>query len=452
MKKNFKKILCIIICLVLVVTGVSLGGIFGYRAKYTTEGKAVSLPLIDLSQKPENLPEELSYLYDLSVIDDKSDYFAHPDAVVLADGSIMNYYPEGHGKGAIKSAISYDGGVTYKTSPYKTPASWENSRETPTVYRLDFVKEGVADKLILISANPKWPNESTVGGFHSSISEDEGKTWSEFKLSYPKSDKKNGIADSIVAMSTLVQLKENGEFVDKWMGLFHDRKFNNYKTILTFDENGEAQWSVPEKYFAQHEKIQKATQMCEVEVIRSDMGKGDELCLITRSNTKRYNSLISFSTDEGETWSEPKEVNVNLNGERHKAEYTADGRLVISFRSIVRDKKFVEQSPEDLSFASYGPVVWVGTYEDLKQGNDGQYLIKLAHTYLSFQTQPDVYANADTGYCGNVVLADDTVVISTYGCFDSSKKTSDNSEYKTSIASKRFKLSDIDKLAAFLQK
>ncbi len=452
MKKNIKKVICVAISSVLVVTGVTLGGIFGYRAKYTTLGTAPTLPLIDLSSKPDGLPEELEYLYDLSVIDDTADYLAHPDAVVLSDGSIMNYYPQGHGKGAIRSAISYDGGITYESSPYATPKSWENSRETPTVYRLDFVEDGVADKLILISSNPKWPGESTVGGFNSSVSTDEGKTWSEFKLNFPKSDKENGIADSIVAMSTLVQLKENGEFVSKWMGLFHDRNFNNYKTILTFDKNGEAQWSAPEKYFSQYEKMQKATQMCEVEVIRSDMGKGDELCLITRSNTKRYNSLISFSNDEGKTWSEPKEVNANLNGERHKAEYTADGRLVISFRSIVRDKTIVENSPEDLIFASYGPVVWVGTYEDIKQGNDGQYLIKLAHTYLDGQSKPQLYANADTGYCGNVVLDDNMVVISTYGCFDSSKKTSDNSEIKTSIASKRFKLSDIDKLSLFLQK
>ena len=39
-------------------------------------------------------------------------------------------------------------------------------------------------------------------------------------------------------MASLTRLKENGEFVDKWMGFFHDSDFYNYKTILTFDENG----------------------------------------------------------------------------------------------------------------------------------------------------------------------------------------------------------------------
>ena len=74
-----------------------------------------------------------------------------------------------------------------------------------------------------------------------------------------------------------------------------------------------------------------------MEIIRSDGGQGDELCLITRSNTKKCNSLISFSQDEGKTWSKPVEAPAALNGERHKAEWTKDGRLFITFRSIERD-------------------------------------------------------------------------------------------------------------------
>lgn len=63
--------------------------------------------------------------------------------------------------------------------------------------------------------------------------------------------------------------------------------------------------------------------MCEVEVIRSDRGEGDELCLISRSNTKKENSLISFSRDEGKTWSEPVHAPAALNGERHEGDYLA---------------------------------------------------------------------------------------------------------------------------------
>ena len=52
---------------------------------------------------------------------------------------------------------------------------------------------------------------------------------------------------------------------------------------------------------------------------------------------------------------------------------------------------------------------------------EGQYRLKLAHTYLDDQTQPQITAGADTGYCGNVVLDDGTIVTSSYGKFDPDK-------------------------------
>jgi hypothetical protein len=245
-------------------------------------------------------------------------------------------------------------------------------------------------------------------------------------------------------MASLTRLKENGKFVDKWMAFFHDRRFINYKTILSF-ENGKPVWSKPEPYFAKHRSIEKKANMCEVEVVRSDCGKGDELCLIARCNNKRYNSILSFSKDEGKTWSKPVFVPSALNGERHKADYTPDGRLFITFRSIERDKEKIEKySVEHMkNWFSEGWVAWVGTYDDLKNGREGQYRIKLAHTYLKKQTEPMLSANADTGYCGNVVFDDGTIVTSTYGAFGEKKADGD---YKTYVVSKRLRLADVDKL------
>ena len=156
-------------------------------------------------------------------------------------------------------------------------------------------------------------------------------------------------------------------------------------------------------------------------------------------------SLLFFSKDEGKTWSKPRFVPSALNGERHKADYTPDGRLFIAFRSIERSKKKLKTNYETIgrNWYSEGWVAWVGTYEDLKNGTEGQYRIKLAHTYLEKQTEPSITANADTGYCGNVVLDDGTVVTSTYGCFG--EKTAEG-KYKTYVVSKRIKLSDVDKL------
>ena len=409
-------------------------------------GGDYSIPELDLSVEPEGIDSRFEYLYQLSVVDDSREYMAHPDSVLLKNGNILTMYPAGHGKGAVLNKISTDGGITWSETIENTPKSWEDSQETPTVYRLQFTDGVTEDKLIMISANPKWGNNPTDGGFNCSVSTDEGQTWTEFVTFYDKDSEYPVIP--IVAMASLTQLKENGEFVDKWMGFFHDADFYNYKTILTFDENGNPQWSVPEKYFAAYREIEKESNMCEVEVIRSEQGQGDELCLISRSNTKKMNSLISFSTDEGETWSEPVEAPAALNGERHKADYTPDGRLFITFRSIERGEKAAENAPKITTngWISEGWIAWVGTYEDLKNGTEGQYRIKLAHIYKKGQKAPEYAANSDTGYCGNVVLEDGTIVTSTYGHFSADEKIKFGTDLRTYICSKRINLEDTDAL------
>lgn len=411
-----------------------------------------SIPQVDLSIKPQNLPKELEYLFENTIIDDSTGYLGHPDSVLLNNGDILTFYPKGHGKGAVLSKISDNDGLSYDKEILNPPTSWEKSLETPTVYRLQFTNG--EEKLILISANSKWPGMSTPGGFNSSLSLDEGKTWTEFKRFWDNDSEMPIIP--IVAMASLTRLKENGEFVDKWMGIFHDHRFINYKTILTFDENGDYNWSKPQPYLSKYRDIETYAGVCEVECIRSDFGKGDELCLIARCNKKTCTSLLFFSNDEGETWSRPKEAPFALNGERHKAEYTDDGRLFITFRSIERDRKRVKKMRKlggEKNWYSEGWVAWVGTYDDLKNGTEGQYRIKIAHTYLDHQNEPSIVANADTGYCGNVVLKDGTIVISSYGIFSPEEKESGKyktdkgkQKRKTFIVSKRLKLLDVEKL------
>jgi len=443
-----KKFLCIL--MIIMLTGAIFAGCSEIIVK-PFSGSDYTIPELDLSVKPDGADSKYDYLYEPAIIDDSKKYMAHPDSVLLKNGNILTMYPAGHGKGAVMNKISTDGGITWNESLDNTPKSWEESRETPTVYRLQFTDDVTEDKLIMISANPKWPGESTDGGFNCSVSTDEGRNWTEFVTFYDVNSDFPVVP--IVAMSSLTQLKENGEFVDKWMGLFHDEDFYNYKTILTFDENGNMQWSTPEKYFSDYREIEQLSNMCEVEVIRSEQGMGDELCLITRSNSKQMNSLISFSVDEGKTWSEPVEAPAALNGERHKAEWTKDGRLFVTFRSIERGRKAQENARKTTvgGWISEGWVAWVGTYDDLKSGAEGQYRIKLAHIYDKSQKQPEYYANADTGYCGNVVLDNGIIVTSTYGKFSPDKKINLGTDYRTYICSKRINLADTDALVALMK-
>ena len=449
-----KKKLLIIIPVILILTAITVTGVLYLTKSALFTGSDYTIPTLDLSTLPEELKgTEFEYLYELSVVDNSRDYMAHPDSVLLKNGNILTMYPAGHGKGAVQNKLSTDGGVSWSEQLDNTPASWEKSLETPTVYRLEF-SDGTPDKLIMISANPKWPDMETPGGFHCSISTDEGATWSEFERFYDNDSDYPVIP--IVAMASLTRLKENGVFVDKWMGIFHDGSFINYKTILTFQENGDYTWSKPEPYLSEYREYETYAGICEVECIRSNGGTGDELCLIARCNKKRNTSLLIFSTDEGETWSKPIEAPVSLNGERHKAEYTNDGRLFITFRSIERNKKRVREMRKlggEKNWYSEGWVAWVGTYDDLKNNREGQYRIKIAHTYLPQQTEPSIVANADTGYCGNVVLNDGTIVTCSYGIFSPEEKEAGvyktdkgRQKRKTFIVSKRINLKDTDEL------
>lgn len=417
----------------------------------SNETKYYTIPQIDLSIKPRGIDPRFDYLYRISTVDNSKAYLGHPDSILLNNGDILTFYPEGHGKGKIIVKRSTDGGVTYTDGLKNIPASWADSLETPTVFRLKFT-DG-SEKLILISGNPKWPSTPTPLGFNCSVSDDDGETWSEFERFFDK-DSSFPVCP-IVSMASLIHLKENGEFVDKWMGIFHDREFINYKTVLTF-ENGQMKWSTPEKYLSDYRETEKKMGVCEVCAIRSDGGLGDKICLIARANKKRSNSILFESVDEGKTWSKPKFLPTALNGERHKAVYLPDGRLYITFRSIILSKDEVKKQRKNLgehNWYSEGLVAWVGTFDDIVNLREGQYRIKLAHTYLPKQNEPSIVSNADTGYCGNVLLSDGTVVTSSYGIFFTDEKEhgayntdKGRQKRKTCVISKRVNVNDTDDL------
>ena len=462
-KKIFAFVLLMLLALPLALAGCNDKG--GYVAG---SGK-----LVDLSAMPEGTAEEYQYLYDQVIVGDKSttglDYVAHPDSVLLDNGDIITAFSLGHGKGGTAMRISHDKGLSWEVMDL--PDSFANNQETPTIYKLNFT-DGT-QKLVLISGRPSWPTEGNLGeGWDASVSTSldpdggcDGLVWSEMENFYGPNAvreeyKREAGAekyDAVVAMSALVQLKENGEFVDKWMGLYHDdRTFTVYKTILTFNEGGQMEWSEPVRLLGQNGewreyeeggsalywqgKIIKdgGNSFCETEIIRSP--DGNELAALFRVNAKSNYSYVTFSTDEGETWSEPQTMSQELTGERHKAEYDPiTGKLVITMRNISAGEDGLLASNH---FRSRGWVAWIGDYEDLKHGADGKgdMLVKLAHTYGTDGTEITEYANADTGYAGLVVLADGTVVTTSYGTFS---PVGSELGGKTYVMTKQFKIADL---------
>ncbi len=118
--------------------------------------------------------------------------------------------------------------------------------------------------------------------------------------------------------------------------------------------------------------------------------------MLLRENSRKFNSFVTFSDDNGVTWSEPREVEGALTGDRHTIRYLKDGRLFISFRDTCLD------SPTKGDWCG-----WVGTYDDIAEGREGQYRVRLMKNYAGY----------DCAYPGVVVLPDGTVAATTYGAW-----------------------------------
>lgn len=361
--------------------------------------------------------------------------------------TLITVYPVGHGHGKLVMKVSEDAGETW-TGKTDIPSSWTKSLETPTIYKLHL--DNGTTRLMLITGLPNWGNGETdanghIGGWNTSYSDDGGKTWSEYKNWHEK--KKDGTTNyTIVAMASLIQLKDkNGNNIQKWMGVYHDVNYVNYKTYLTFDESGNEQWSDPEPYLNEYRTTESKYQMCEIGMFRSPDGK--RIVGLARSQSHNNPSTLIYSDDEGETWSEPMDLPGSLAGERHKALYDPiSGKLVITFREIQYDLNKNNQFDGGNDWMAGDWVAWVGTYEDLMEQNDGQCHILLCEDWVNNRY------SGDTGYTGFVVLSDGTFVMDSYGHWDKefsqSWQGSDGSGYNVKtdlcyIKQAKFKLADV---------
>ena len=364
-------------------------------------------------------------------------YLGQPDLVRTETGKMISVTPTGHGHGPLVMMESTDDGETW-VEKTDIPESWAKSQETPTLYSLqvDDGNGGTFERLVLVCACPNW--DLNLGGWQMSYSDDDGETWTEFQDFWQTLDGTNKHY-TIVAMASLIQLMdENGNPKQEWMGVYHDGSFFNYKTILTFDEDGNPQWSKPEKYLSAYRAIESSHQICEVGLFRSPDGK--RIVGLGRNQTHTGPATMFYSDDEGKTWSEPVELPGSLAGERHKALYDpVSGRLVITFREIIYDRNGngVWEGGSDWICGEW--VAWVGTYEDLMNLKEGDYLIILDEDFSGN------YYSGDTGYTGMAVLEDGTFVLHSYGHWDpASANVSDVRTDLCWIRQAKFNLSEVE--------
>ncbi len=358
-------------------------------AAQDTPPRGYSIPLLDMADQKHRQ----------TVVDrEAGQYLGHPTTVLLEDGkTIIAVYPKGHGRGAIVMKRSDDGGRTW-SKRLPTPKNWAGSQEVPTIHRVIDPQTG---KRRLILWSGLYPARMAT-------SEDDGATWSPLEPA--------GDWGGIVVMGCLERMK-NGDYV----ALFHDdgrffakdgkrgEAFDIYQTRST---DGGLTWSAPRSIWRGSD-----VHLCEPGMIRSPDGK--QLAILLRENRRKRNSHVMFSSDEAQTWSKPRELPGALTGDRHTAVYAPDGRLFISFRDTTLE------SPTQGDW-----VAWVGTYEDIIKGREGQYRVRLM----------DNKHRWDCAYPGVVILPDGAIVTTTYGHWDEGEPPY--------IVSVRLKLEELDRMAA----
>jgi hypothetical protein len=356
-------------------------------AKY----RGFSIPQIDLND-----------CTDLQIVISKDPriYMGHPSSVLLDDGNTMvMMYLDQHGRGRLMWRRSNDAGKTW-SKHLPLPAGWDEPvvikgkkyspfLEVPILYKVTDAKG--KQRIVLYTAG------RNIHPARHAVSEDGGKTWSRLK---PILFGGKELLNTIVFLSDLVRLKD-GSYLGTW----------HYKgtTYVATTKDG-LSFSKP-RVAAVYPKAFP----CEGCLIRSP--DGTKIALLLRENNRVCNSLICFSEDEGKTWTKPRQMPDSITGDRHQHTYTPDGRLFISFRD------------RGVKTPTYGDwVAWVGTFEDLEKGREGQYRVRMKGNLKG----------ADCAYPTQHILPDGTIFAATYGQWGKGEKNS--------ILGYRFKIEQLDAL------
>lgn len=326
-------------------------------------------------------------------------YQGHPTTLLLPDGKTMFcVWGINHGGPCGPMKRSDDGGLTW-SELLPVPDNWKTTRNCPTIWRLKDPK-GVARLVVYTGQGPD-------GAMHVAHSTDEGRTWTPMR----------SLGLECVMPFCTIEPIEGGR---KLLGLTNIRrpgeKVEQRSNVIaqSISEDGGLTWA-PWRVILDLPGLKP----CEPWIVRSPDGR--QLLTLLRENDRRE-ALFITSDDEGRTWSKEKKLPPGLYGDRHVARYAADGRLVVA----MRDTGGAYGSPTAPHF-----VAWVGRYEDIASGRDGQYRVKLLHSYKG----------GDNGYPGLELLPDGTFVATTYIKYREGPE-------RNSVVSARFKLAETDRLAA----
>jgi hypothetical protein len=323
-------------------------------------------------------------------------YQGHPTTLMMPDGrTVFCVWTYEHGGYCGPMARSADGGLTWTRLDDRLPDGYAKHRNCPSIYRM--VDPSGHSRLWVFSAQPDMPRI---------VSHDDGYTWREMPpLGFR----------CVMTFSSIVQRSDGA-----YLGFYHRRADGatgeaiadlDLHVLQTVTSDGGLTWEEPRLVAAVPGK-----KPGEPFAFRSP--DGSEICCLMRENTRKGMSLMMFSRDEGNTWTEPRDTPWGLTGDRHMGVYAQGGRLVIAMR---------DKAPESPTHNHF--VAWVGTYDDIRRSLPGQYRIKLLHSH----------AGGDCGYPGVGGLSDGTIIATTYVKYEPG-------EAKHSVVCTHFDLEEIDNM------
>ena len=343
----------------------------------------IPVPTIDISDE-----EHRQVVVDKQV----GQYLGHPDTVLMPDNRTMFCtYPLGHGGPACLLKKSIDGGLTW-SDRLPVPDNWVTAKNCPCIHRL--VGPDGVERLIVLEGD---------GDMRQSISVDNGETWTPFEP--------NGL-HCIVVPNRVIPISDG-----RYIAIYVDhgtRSHGDHVIMQSITADGGLTWE-KQRLIAQHEDALPD----EPGVIRSPDEK--QIAAVMREQSRAYNAMVITSDNEGQTWSECREGAAGVTGDRHNLAYAPDGRLVIVFRDTAL-----------ASSTKFNFVAWVGTYDDLVNGREGEYRALLLRHQGNFP--PEEYG--DCGYAGLEVLPDGTFVATTYLIHKPGEEHS--------VVSVRFNLEELD--------
>ncbi|MDX9868647.1 MAG: sialidase family protein [Kiritimatiellia bacterium] len=301
-------------------------------------------------------------------------YQGHATTALLADGqTLFAVWTLGHGGGCGPAATSRDGGKTWHRIDGRFPAEYKSFKNCPALFRMSD-PQGKERLFIFACGRPDKANSRALE-MTRVVSEDHGETW---RVLPPLP------VTCVMPLCTVIRLKDGsylGQYNDRWP----EQKSRWNRVFQIRSEDGGLTWA-DARPVAQHPNM----NLCEPFLLRSPDGK--ELCAVLRDNAKNALSKLTFSRDEGKTWTAPEDASWGITGHRHHGVQLKDGRWAVAFRDTA------PKSPTRGHF-----VAWVGTYGEIKNKQSGK-RIKLLRSF----------AGMDCGYAALVLFPDETILATTY--------------------------------------